>query len=408
MQKNLLLQLFTIVSCLSAHNSLAQTDNSLLSLTQQRQPLFIKELSTLVNIDSGTGDAKGLKKVEAFLSKRLKKLDAQVETIAAPPAVGKVILGRFQGNGTKNILLMIHYDTVFNAGEALKRSFKIVGDKAFGPGVADAKGGVLLILHALEIARQRGFKDYKTLTVLFNPDEEKSSLGSRAVIQALAAEQDAVLSFEPPDAERVIVATNGIAHVHLQVKGLAAHAGSAPEKGRNAALELSHQIVQLQDLGNPAKGTTVNWTMLSAGTKANIIPDQAEATADMRMSDLTELGRVQADADKHIQQHLIPDTGVKVQVEQRRPPFIKNAATDNLATRANAIYQELGKNLEPVAMRYGTDAGFAYNPNNSKPAVLEGMGIVGDRIHSPDEWADLTSIAPRLYLTVRMLEDLSR
>ena len=123
---------------------------------------------------------------------------------------------------------------------------------------AGAKGGAAIILHALDIARQRGFKDYKTLTILFNPDEEKSSLGSRDIIRTLSAQQDYVLSYEPPDAERVIVGTNGIAYVHLSVKGRASHAGAAPEKGRNAAIELSGQIMRLKDLGDAAKGTTVN------------------------------------------------------------------------------------------------------------------------------------------------------
>jgi glutamate carboxypeptidase len=387
-------------------NGFAALDPDLLNAAQKKQKSFVEDLQTLVNIDSGTDNQLGLAKVEVFLAKRLKTLGAKVEVLAAPPAVGNIIVGRFNGKGSKNIMMMIHYDTVFERGEAAKRPFKIAGNKAFGPGVADAKGGALIILHALDIARKRGNAGYHTLTVLFNPDEEKSSLGSRQLIKTLSAQQDVVLIYEPPEADRVTVATNGIAWVHLAVKGLSAHAGSAPEKGRNAALELSNQILQLKDLGNPAKGTTVNWTAMQAGNKdhVNIIPDQASAMADMRMSDLTELDRVQQDADKIIQNKLIPETKVNVVVENRRPPFSKNAASDNLASVANSIYQELGKTIEPVAMRYGTDAGFAYNPAISKPAVLDGMGIVGDRIHSSDEWADLDSVAARLYLTVRMLE----
>lgn len=388
--------------------SFAEMDADLLSAAQNKKPNFIQDLGALVNIDSGTDDAKGLAKAESFLAKRLKHLGANVEIISAPPAVGNIVLGSFQGNGDKNIMLMIHYDTVFGVAEAAKRPFKVEGSKAFGPGVADAKGGALIILHAVDIAHKRGFKGYKTLTVLFNPDEEKSSLGSRDMIRKLSAQQDFVLIYEPPEAEQVAVATNGIAYVKLDVKGLAAHAGSAPEKGRNAAVELSHQILQLNGLGNPAKGTTVNWTVMQAGDRTNIIPDKAHATADMRMSDVTEIDRVQQDANRIVQNKLIPETEVTVMVENRRPPFQRNPASDNLAALANTIYIELGKTIEPVAMRYGTDAGFAYNPDSGKPVVLDGMGIVGDRIHSPDEWADLDNIAPRLYLTVRMLETLAR
>ena len=407
MNKKHLISLLTALCCTTSTASFAQTaqaDNALLQAAQKRKEVLVKDLGTLVNFDSGTDDAKGLAQVEALLAQRLKDVGASVEIVAAPPAAGKMVVGKLQGTGSKNIMLMIHYDTVFGIGEAAKRPFRIADNKAYGPGVADAKGGALLIVYALDIARERGFKDYKTLTVLFNPDEEKSSLGSREMIAKLSSDQDYVLVFEPPEADVVTVATNGIAYVHLDVKGRASHAGSAPEAGRNAAVELSNQIIQLKDLGSAAKGTTVNWTVIQAGDRVNIIPEKATATADMRMSDVSEIQRVQADADKIVQKKLIPETEVKVKVENRRPPFSKNADSDRLAATADSIYKELGKSIKPVSMRYGTDAGFAYNPATGKPVVLDGMGIVGDRIHSSDEWADLDSVVPRLYLTVRMME----
>lgn len=385
----------------------APVDQALLLAAQDSKPDFVRDLETLVNIDSGTDDAGGLSRVSEILAQRLTNLGAAVEILPAAPAAGKVVHGTFRGTGSKNIMLLIHVDTVFGKGEAARRPFKVEGNKAFGPGVADAKGGVVLILHSLEIARRRGFQDYKTLTILFNPDEEKGSLGSREMIRTLSAWQDYVLSYEPPDAERVIVATNGIAHVRLDVKGRASHAGSAPEKGRNAAVELAGQITQMRDLGDAAKGTTVNWTILQSGDRANIIPESASATADMRMSDMSEVARVQRDASKIILKKIVPDTEVSVTVESGRPPFSRNPQSDRLAALAHQVYQELGKPIEPVAMRYGTDAGFACHPGSARPAVLEGLGIVGDRLHSSDEWADLDSVAPRLYLTVRMLERLA-
>ena len=407
MQKFFLIVLaaaLTFAAAPVAFSQTPQTDSALLQAAQQRKEALVLELTKLVNVDSGTDDMQGLAQVETYLAQRLKEVGAAVDVVAAPPAIGKMVIGKLQGTGTKNILLMIHYDTVFGVGEAAKRPFKITGNRATGPGVADAKGGALLIIYAVDMLRERGFKNYKTLTVLFNPDEEKSSLGSRDTITKLAAEQDYVLVFEPPESDVVTVATNGIAYVHLDVKGRASHAGSAPEAGRNAAVELSNQIIQLRNLGSASKGTTVNWTVLQAGERVNIIPEKASATADMRMSDVGEIQRVQADADKIIQHKLIADTEVRVKVESRRPPFRKNDGSDHLAAMADRIYQELGKSIKPVSMRYGTDAGFAYNPQSAKPVVLDGMGIVGDRIHSSDEWADLDSIAPRLYLTVRMIE----
>jgi glutamate carboxypeptidase len=126
------------------------------------------------------------------------------------------------------------------------------------------------------------------------------------------------------------------------------------------------------------------------------------------MSDPSEVARVQKDANDAVRRRLVPDTDVTVNVEMRRPPFSRNASSERLAAMANQIYHELGKSIEPVAMRYGTDAGFAYRPGSAAPAVLEGLGIVGDGLHTVDEWADLDSVPPRLYLTIRLLELLGK
>lgn len=383
----------------------AQKDEALLSMAESRKAAFVADLEKLVNIDTGTGDTAGLTQVEAILTARLKALGAEVQAVPSEaPAVGNILVGTLKGSGDRNAMLVVHYDTVFGPGEVAKRPFKVVGNKAYGPGVADAKPGLLLILNAVDMLKERGFKQYKTLTICFNADEEKSSLGSRALIKKLAADQDVVLSFEPPEQEQVIIATNGIAYVHLDVKGVSSHAGSAPEKGRNAAMEMAYQLLQLKDLGDPAKGTTVNWTVVQAGDRVNVIPAAASAKADMRLSVLSELERVQNDANRIIQKKLIPETQVTVRVEDRRPPFSQNPNTDALAKKAQAIYQDIGKTLTPVAMRFGTDAGYAYNPANPKQTVLEGLGIVGDKLHSVDEWGDLDSVVPRLYLTVMLLE----
>jgi glutamate carboxypeptidase len=379
-------------------------DRELLAAAQAEAPSVVSDLEQLVSIDSGTGDVDGLAKVGELLAARLRELGADVEVSSAAPSAGPVVTGTLRGSGTRDLLLMIHFDTVFGPGEAARRPFRREGARAFGPGVADAKGGAALILHALAIAKRRGIVGYRTLSVLFNPDEEKGSLGSRDALRKLASRQDYVLSYEPPDGERVIVATNGIGLVELDVKGRSAHAGAAPEQGRNAALELAHQILRLKNLGDPAKGTTVNWTVLASGERTNIIPDSAHATADLRYSDPSELTRVERDAVQLTREHLVPDTQVSLKVVDRRPAFTKNPASEHLAALAASVYLGLGRKLEAVAARYGTDAGIAYHPDQPRPRVLEGLGIVGGGLHTADEWADLDSVAPRLYLTIKLIE----
>ena len=302
---------------------------------------------------------------------------------------------------------MIHYDTVFGPGTAAKRPFKIDSERAYGPGVADAKGGVAMVLHALKLLQDEKFKDFGTLTVLFNPDEETGSSGSKKMIADLARQHDYVFSFEPPDKDAVTVATNGINGVFLDVKGKSSHAGSAPEAGRNAAMELAHQMLQLKDLGDPAKGTTVNWTLIKGGEKRNIIPSSASAEGDMRYSDLDESDRVLADGQRIVQQKLIDGTEVTFRLDKGRPPLAKNPGSEQLAKTAQGLYREIGRDIEPIAMRFGTDAGYAYVPDSAKPAVLETMGVVGAGLHANDEYMELSSIAPRLYLTTALIMQLS-
>ncbi len=380
---------------------------ALLKKAQAEQKPYLATVEQLVNVDTGTGQEPGLKTVSALLVERLEALGAEVKTSPASPSAGDNIVGTFKGTGSKSFLLMVHYDTVFLPGTAAKRPFKVEGERAYGPGVADAKGGVAMILHSLKLLQDDKFDGFGTLTVLFNPDEENGSAGSKTIIGELARQHDYVFSYEPPDKDAVTVATNGINGVMLEVKGKSSHAGSAPEAGRNAAMELAHQMLQLKDLGDPAKGTTVNWTMVKAGDKRNIIPASASAEADMRYSDLSESDRVLADAQRLVQKKLIDGTEVTVRLEKGRPPLAKNAASERLAKDAQALYAKIDRTIEPIAMRFGTDAGYAYVPGSDKPAVLETMGVVGAGLHADDEYIELSSIAPRLYLTVALIRQLS-
>jgi len=379
----------------------------LLAQAKAEQPAYLETVKQLVAVDTGTGQQAGLSTVSQMLVERLKALGAEVSSRPATPSAGDNIVGTLKGQGSKDFLLMVHYDTVFAEGTAAERPFRIDDSRAYGPGVADAKGGVAMILHALELLRDQQFDDYGTITVLFNPDEEMGSKGSKSIIAELARQHDYVFSYEPPDRDAVTTATNGINAVMLEVRGKSSHAGSAPEDGRNAVMELAHQLTQLRDLGDADKGTTVNWTLIDGGEKRNIIPDQATAEADMRYSDLSETERVLADGRRIIENRLIDDTRVELRIDKGRPPLADNPGSRRLAETAQRLYGEIDQDIEPIAMRFGTDAGYAYVPDSDKPAVLETMGVVGAGLHSEDEYLELASIAPRLYLTTAMIRALS-
>jgi glutamate carboxypeptidase len=360
-------------------------------------------LKQIVNIDSGTGDVAGGTKVAAILAARLKALGAAVRTEKAEaPGLPDNLVAVFHGMGKGKILIVAHFDTVFGPGTAAGRPFSIEGTRAHGPGVGDEKAGVVNAVTALKILHDLGFKNYATITLLVESSEERGSLGTTKLIKALAAQHDVEFNMEPGDAPDVLtVWRKGSSGITIHVAGRAAHSGMAPQDGRNAAMELIHQIDALEGaFPHSGDGITVNLTLMKAGSRVNIIPDSAEATLNVRYrrgEDLDRIvARVKADAAKTV----IPDTKVTIAADGKFPPLIENPQIDALAARADTIYAELGKTI-----------GHGGNGGSSESAVaeavgtpaLDGLGMVGGDFHTDHEWIDLNSLTPRFYLFTRLL-----
>lgn len=233
-------------------------------------------LKLIVDIDSGTGDVAGGAKVEAVLAERLTAQGAQVSAIPAEaPGLPDNLIAVFHGTGKGRILIIAHIDTVFGPGTVAARPFTIDADRAHGPGVGDEKAGVVNAITALKILHDIGYKDYATITLLLDDSEERGSPGSTRLIKTQAQRHDVEFNMEPGDPpDALTVWRKGSAGVTIQVKGRAAHAGMAPQDGRNAAVELVHQLSALEGaFPHSGDGTTVNLTILKSGERANIIPD---------------------------------------------------------------------------------------------------------------------------------------
>jgi glutamate carboxypeptidase len=402
--------------------ALAQPVEPVAALVKKEKQPFLDTLKQLVSIETGTRDLEGLEKAAYLIAGRLQALGGKVDLVDPPedayyrmadtPAkVGKIVQARFEGKGSKRILLLAHMDTVYLRGMLAKQPFRVEGDRAYGLGITDDKQGVALILHALTVLKEMDFRDYGLVTVLINADEEMSSPGSRRLITREGTRHDAVFSCESTraDSDKLALATAGIASVVLRVKGKASHAGSAPEMGRNALYELAHQIMQTRDLSDPSIGLKMNWTLASAGTNRNVIPADATATADIRVLRVADYDRIEREVRERIRQKLIPDTRVEMTFERRRPPLEANAAARSLGAHAQKVYVEIGRKLvvDTVAEGGGTDAAFA--ALESHAATLERFGLQGFGSHSNDaEYVLLDSIEPRLYLLTRMIMDVSQ
>ncbi len=417
--KNLLI---AALSAAWAVGASAAPNAAVLAQASAEKPAVIETLRQLVSIESGSRDKEGLDRIADVLAARLQKLGAEVQLVDpgadtvrmhdTPAALGKVVVGRFQGRGTKNILILAHMDTVYPHGTLAKRPFRIENTRAYGPGIADDKGGIAVILHTLSILKTLNYRDYGKLTIAINGDEEISTPGARKLIERLGSEHDYVFSCEPSPAPKDVLAlaTSGIGAAMLTVRGKSSHAGVNPQDGRNALMELAHQLSHSGDLGDPARSIKFNWTMANAGTTRNVIPDTASAAADVRVQRVADYDVIEKAFYARMQQgKLIADTQLEPSFERRRPPLEVSATSRALAGKAQAIFAELGKklDLDDSGSGGGTDAAFA--GLSGKAAVAENFGLMGYGYHSSnEEFVELDSIEPRLYLLTRLIMEVAR
>src|SRR5476649_2731686 len=349
-------------------------------------------LQRLVGIDSGTFNEQGINQVGAIATAELTALGARIETFPATPALSRNIVATLTGTGHGRILLVAHMDTVFADGAAAERPFHIDAGRAYGPGVMDDKGGIVAAVYALKILKQINFRNYGKITLLLNTNEETGSLGSRALIERLSRDNDVAFNLEPGrPADGLVISRKGSGQIELTVEGKAAHAGVAPELGRNAAMEAAHQMLQLSVLGNEAKHTTVNFTVVKAGERSNVIPDHATLVADVRVTVPEEFDRVERDLRRIVAHQLIPDAKVTATLVRDFPPIPQSPAIDALAAHAQTIYGELGRQLTLESSGGAADASLMAGVGTP---VIDGLGLVGGFAHSPQEYAEVGSVAP--------------
>jgi len=400
---------------LGAGTANAAPDTALLAAANAQQPAVIDTLKSLVLIETGSGDVDGLAKMATLLDGRLKALGFKTERRKATAGAGAdVVIGTLKGAGKRNIMLQGHMDTVYQPGVLQSQPYKVDGNRIYGPGIADDKGGLAVMLHAVKILNDIGWKNYNTLTVLINPDEEVGSVGSGELISTLADQHDTVLSFEPTAAksvapgESLVLGTASIATVTLEVRGRASHAGAAPEMGRNAILEISHQMLQTRDLAKDIPGVTLNWTNVISNKARNQIPELATAYGDVRITVPGAEAKLREVLQAKVaSSQLIPDTVTTVKLVVGRPSFLAGEPGLALGEKAQAIYKEIDRDLGLVPMTGGgTDA--AYARRSGKATVVESFGLAGFGYHARDEYIEIDSIVPRLYLTTRLLTEIGK
>jgi glutamate carboxypeptidase len=371
---------------------------------ETRLPRFLAELETMVNVDCGSYTPEGVNQIADLVGTELDRLGATVERHPHRPAgdqarLGDVVVAHLPGDGAR-ILLIGHMDTVFEAGTAAQRPFRIDGERAFGPGVTDMKSGLLAGLHAIGALGELGARP--AITFVANPDEEIGSPFSTGIIRDLAPQHTAVLVLECARANGDIVsARKGIADYHLSITGRAAHAGVEPEKGRSAIVEAAHQVLSLHALNGRWPTVTVNAGVIQGGTRPNVVAEHCELQVDLRAATRDAFEAAAGELTRIAASPTLPEVRTDLRQIASHPPMEKSEAAAGLVAHAVAIAGELGFQLRDAATGGASDA-------NTTAALglptLDGLGPVGGDDHSVDEWLDVTSIVPRTTLLAGLID----
>jgi len=395
------------LAALASVVSAADKNTQVFTAARADRSAQLELLAQVVNIDSGTGDLEGGRKVAAVLIPRLQALGMSIESVPAEETgLPENTVATLTGRGKTRILMIGHIDTVFEPGTVQRRPFRTDEKRAYGPGVSDEKGGVVEGVYALKILHDLGFTSFGKIVFLMETSEERGSPGTRALIGRLLKDADVELNLEPGDLPDVLtVWRKGSTNFRIEVKGRAAHAGVAPQDGRNAALELIHQLAALDVFPKSGDGLTANLTVMQAGTRANIIPEDAWAQVNVRVRDKSDFARVEQVLRKNAEITLIPDTRVTISGGEGFPPLPNNSATDRLASRAQRIYAGIGRSLTAGGNGGASESALA---NDAGVAALDGLGPVGGGFHSDKEFLELDTVTPRLYLLAMLLMDLGR
>lgn len=373
-----------------------------------RKDEYISDLETLVNMDSSSDNLDGIAAVARFLIPRLEAIgfSARLERLGDR---GVPCLQATNGPQDEmcDIMFLGHMDTVFPTGEAAKRPFTADHARAYGPGVCDMKGGLLVALHVLEALDHAGVLNRSSFGICFNGDEEVGSAASREWIETHARNSRRVFVFEPcRPGHRFVLQRKGGGGYEIIARGTSAHAGVEPEKGANAAVEIAHQILAVQQFNaQSAAGTSTHVTVVHGGDKTNIIPDNARASVDVRVARKDEIGAVEAFFSSLPAKTHVPGVTLAVSGGVDRPPMESDEPTMQLWRMIETQAGKMGLTIEPIATGGCSDGNFS---SAVGVPTIDGMGPIGANAHRSDEYIELGSIVPQIQLIASVCEVISR
>ena len=359
-------------------------------------------------IESPTDNAEGMARMAAQVQTDYEAFGARVERIHGRGGYGDHVLAidsrhcppeAADGPG---ILLLSHLDTVHPLGTlARDNPMRIEGDRLYGPGAEDMKGGTYIAMAALRQIAREGRSTHLPVRHLMVSDEEMGSPTSREHIEREARRARFVLVTEPArSGGKIVTARKGVAFFTLTAHGQPAHAGVEHHLGRSAIREIAHQILALEAMTDYARELTVNVGLVRGGTRPNVVPESASIEVDVRMPNAA----IGEEIVQRIRALTPRDPDVKLTIEGgiNRPGYEKTPEIAALYEHARALAAEIGFDLVDLKTGGGSDGNFtaAHAP------TLDGMGVDGDGGHTHEERLYISSVIPRTRLLMRLMQTL--
>jgi glutamate carboxypeptidase len=368
-----------------------------LEYCRSHESWLIETIETLVNLESPTDDKAAVDRCGVALAQMLDAMGARTE-FRAQVSAGNHLRAEF-GSGTRQVLLLGHFDTVWPVGQLTRMPLRREGDRLSGPGVLDMKAGIAIGMLAARAVSALAPAGAARLVMLWTTDEETGSTTSRTLLEDEARRSAAVLVLEPAlPGGALKTSRKGCGQYEVIVRGEAAHAGVDPGKGVSAIRELARQILAVEALQDLSRGVSVNVGIISGGSRPNVVASEARAVVDVRAPSLADAARIDTSL-RALTPHL-PGAAIDVRGGFERPPMERTAGVASLFALAQAVGEELQQPVSEGATGGGSDGNFCAALG---VPTLDGLGAIGDGAHALHEHVVISALVPRAALLTALL-----
>lgn len=381
-----------------------------------QQDAMLKMTMAWANINSGSYNLNGLATMAAIIEQEFAALEPDsserldlipMQSISSDGGLVDIPLGqslrfRKRANAPLKVMLTGHMDTVFPTEHGFQKCTIRDADTVNGPGVADMKGGIVVMLHALQALEQSPWAAQIGWEILINSEEEIGSIGSAPFLVEGAKRNDFGLTYEPSLPDGTLAgARKGSGNFTAVVTGRAAHAGRDPHLGRNAIALLSEFILTVFALNGKMPGVTVNPGRIGGGGPVNVVPDMAQCAFNVRVATPEEQVFIENElTDLQERFNARDGFGFKIHGGFTRPPKLLSPANERLFDYITACGADLGTSL------HSKPTGGCCDGNNLAAAGLpnvDTLGVRGANIHSSDEYMIIPSLTERAQLSALLL-----